>query len=147
MTNSNGSFEAWEVIGFFAGLFTFFKGFKIYRKFRVLADTPEIPIRSMPMGLVEVHGKATGVEPIPSPVSHTPCFFYRVEIQRWEQHGKSSGWRHYKTDLDGAKFYLQDLSGKVLVDAHGAELDLEKNCECQTGKSLTPGVTDDELRR
>ena len=44
--------------GFGAGLYLFFKGFRIFRKYRVLADTPEMPIRSIPMGLVEVHGKA-----------------------------------------------------------------------------------------
>jgi hypothetical protein len=146
-----GAIEIWEIVGFVSGIFTFFKGFRIYREYRVLADTPEIPIRSMPMGLVEVHGKATGVEPIPSPISHTPCYFYKVDIQRWEHQGKSSGWRHYKTDIDGQKFYLQDLSGKVLVDAHGAELDLEKSCECETGKPLArfggSGATEDELRR
>jgi len=35
------------VVGFGVGLFWFFKGFRVYREYRVLADTPEIPIRSM----------------------------------------------------------------------------------------------------
>jgi hypothetical protein len=35
------------VVGFGVGLFWFFKGFRVYRESRVLADTPEIPIRSM----------------------------------------------------------------------------------------------------
>ena len=126
MSYQIGSFEFWDALGFIAGLVTFFKGFKIYREYRVLEDTPEIPIRSIPMGLVHVHGRATGEKPIPSPVSHTPCFYYKVDIERWEHQGKSSGWRHYKTDTDGAKFYLEDGSGKVLVDAHSAEFDLEK---------------------
>jgi hypothetical protein len=151
MSSQIGSFEFWDAVGFIAGLVTFFKGFKIYREFRILADTPEIPIRSIPMGLVQVHGRATGEKPITSPVSHTPCFFYKVEIERWESRGKSSGWRNYKTDTDGAKFYLDDGSGKVLVDAHGAELDLEKSCQRETGKAMSRlsagGATDDELLR
>lgn len=147
MADPIGSFIFWDTVGFFFGLWTFFKGFKIYREYRVLEDTPEIPIRSIPMGLVHVHGKATGEQPIPSPVSHTPCFFYKVDIERWEHQGKSSGWRHYKTDTDGSKFYLDDGSGKVLVDAHSAEYDLEKSCQCETGKMMTSGVTEDELRR
>jgi hypothetical protein len=141
------SFLFWDTVGFVSGLVMFFKGFKIYREYRVVEDTPEIPIRSIPMGLVHVNGKAIGEQPIPSPVSHTPCFFYKVDIERWEHRGKSSGWRHYKTDTDGAKFYLQDPSGKVLVDAHGAEYDLEKSCQCDTAKPIMAGASEDELRR
>jgi hypothetical protein len=147
MSNPNGSFLFWDTVGFFFGLWTFFKGFRIFREYRVLEDTPEIPIRSIPMGLVHVHGKATGEQPIPSPVSHTPCYFYKVDIERWESSGRSSGWRHYKTDTDGSRFYLDDGSGKVLVDAHGAEYDLEKSCRCETGKVMRTGTTEDELRR
>ena len=149
MSNQNGSLEFWTVVGFFAGLWIFIKGFRVYREFRVIADTPEIPVRSIPMGLVHVHGKAKGIEPVPSPVSHTPCYFYKVDIERWEHHGKSSGWRHYKTDTDGAKFYVDDGSGKVLVDAHSAEFDLEQTYQCETGKmSLVSGAaTNDELLR
>src|SRR5579859_351248 len=151
MSQQNGSLELWTVLGFFGGLWMFIKGFRVYREYRVIEDTPEIPVRSIPMGLVHVHGKATGEQPIPSPVSHTPCFFYKVDIERWEHHGKSSGWRHYKTDTDGAKFYLDDGSGKVLVDAHSAEFDLEQSCQRQTDRVMAQsgagGVTNDELLR
>ena len=34
------------VVGFGAGLYWFFKGFRVYREYRVLLDTPEIPIGS-----------------------------------------------------------------------------------------------------
>jgi hypothetical protein len=151
MSYQIGSFEFWGAVGFIGGLVMFFKGFRVYREYRILADTPEIPVRSIPMGLVHVHGKASGEKPISSPVSHTSCFFYKVDIERWEHQGKSSGWRHYKTDTDGAKFYLDDGSGKVLVDAHSAEFDLEQSCQRETGKTLTPfgtgNATDDELLR
>jgi hypothetical protein len=50
------------VVGFAAGLLWFFKGFRVYREYRVLAGTPEIPILSVAMGLVEIHGKAKGQE-------------------------------------------------------------------------------------
>ena len=70
-------------MGFGAGLYYFYKGFRTFREYRVLMDTPEIPIRSVAMGLVEIHGKATGIPPIPSPVTQTPCFFYKVDIEHW----------------------------------------------------------------
>ena len=55
-----GSVSLYPILGFAAGLFCFIHGFRVYREYRVLADTPEIPIRSIPMGLVEVCGTATG---------------------------------------------------------------------------------------
>jgi len=124
------NFDTMALIGFIAGLVFFFKGFKVYREYRVLADTPEQPIRSIAMGLVQVHGKAKGEELVESPVTRTPCLFYRVDIERWQSNSKGGGsWSHYKTDASGVKFYLEDATGKVLVDARGAEYDL-----MQTGR-------------
>ncbi len=37
--------DFWLTFG--AGLCYFFKGFRIFREYRVLMDTPEIPIRSV----------------------------------------------------------------------------------------------------
>jgi hypothetical protein len=126
MSKTGNNLDLFLVMGLGAGLYSFFKGFRVYREFRVVEDTPEIPIRSIPMGLVHIHGTASGEQSVASPVTRTPCFFYKVDIEKWETHEKSSGWSHYRTDADGVKFYLQDATGKVLVDAHQAEYDLVK---------------------
>lgn len=121
--------DFWLTLGFGAGLYYFVKGFRIFREYRVLLDTPEIPIRSCAMGLVDIHGKATGIPPFPSPVTQSPCYFYKVDIERWVR-GKNGGhWSHAATDADGKRFYVADKSGKILVDAHNAEYDL-----IQTGR-------------
>lgn len=133
MTNHT-NLDVLAVLGFGAGLYWFFKGFRVFREYRVLADTPEIPIRSIPMGLVEIHGKATGDQLTPSPVTKTPCFFYKVDIEKWVKDKDGGHWAHYRTDVDGVKFYLEDNTGKVLVDAHSAEYDL-----IQTGRRDTRG--------
>jgi hypothetical protein len=126
--------DAALAVGFGAGLVWFFKGFRDYREYRVLADTPEMPIRSIPMGLVEIHGKARGDQVVSSPVSNTPCLFYRVDIEVYQQNPKGGGdWYHAATDTDGALFYVEDQTGKVLVDAHGAELDLIRSGYLETG--------------
>ena len=137
--NSDPTF--WLVIGLGAGLVTFFRGFKVYREYRVVDDTPRIPIRSVPMGLVNIQGKATGEERLTSPLTHTSCFFYKVEIEEWKQDGNKSGWKHYRTDTGGVKFYLEDASGKVLVDAQNAEFDLEMACERQVGGNAGRSVS------
>jgi len=126
--------EVAAVVGFGAGLFWFFKGFRVYREYRVVADTPEIPIRSVAMGLAQIHGKAKGQQTVLSPVTKTPCFFYKVDIERWVRDKSGGHWSHAATDVGGVRFYLEDATGKVLVDAHGAEYDL-----IQTTKRETAG--------
>src|SRR2546428_7780611 len=115
------NFDTMALIGFIAGLVFFFKGFKVYREYRVLADTPEQPIRSIAMGLVQVHGKAKGEELVESPVTRTPCLFYRVDIERWQSNSKGGGsWSQYKTEASGVKCYLQETTGKDLGVVRGA---------------------------
>jgi hypothetical protein len=140
-------------------VYFFIKGFRVFREYRVVEDTPAIPIRSIPMGLVHVRGKTMGEQRVTSPVTGTPCFFYKVEIERWEVKDNTGQWTHYRTDADGVPFHLIDGTGKVVVDAHAAELDL-----LQTGmrkvydaprvsvpmapSSTTSAVpTDDDLRK
>jgi hypothetical protein len=110
------------------GVIIFFKGFKILREYRVLADTPEIPIRSVAMGLVEIHGQAVGDEFLISPVSRTPCYYYKTIFERWEVDDKGNGkWSHCHTDEETKGFYLQDSTGKILIESWDSQLDLEEN--------------------
>lgn len=140
-------------LGFLIGLALFFDGFRIYRELRLVADTPVIPILGIPMGLVHICGKARGDERVPSPVFHTPCYFYKVEIEIWkdpifEDRGR---WALDQTDTGGVKFFLEDASGKVLVDAREAEYDLEDSDEREIGphaiRGPGTGATKKELLR
>jgi hypothetical protein len=103
-------------------------------------DTPEIPIRSVAMGLVEIHGKATGTPPIPSPVTQTPCYFYTVDVEHWVTIRTAASWSHLVTDADGPRFYVADATGKVLVDAHKAEYDLIQTARVETRGSFGLGL-------
>jgi hypothetical protein len=112
------------LLGCGIGLWTFFKGFRVMREYRVLDDTPRIPIRSVPMGFVHIRGKAESGEVLASPISHTPCCFYKVVIDEWRSQGKSKTWVNICTDMNGYRFHLADDTGRVLIDAHAAEYDL-----------------------
>jgi hypothetical protein len=138
-SDASTKIDVWLTIGFGAGLYYFYQGFRTFREYRVLMDTPEIPIRSVAMGLVEIHGKATGVPPIPSPVTQTPCYFYQVDIEHWVQNKNGGSWNHLATDADGKRFYVADATGKVLVDAHNAEYDLIQTARVETRGSFGSG--------
>jgi hypothetical protein len=137
------------LLGTGAGVWIFFKGFRVFREFKIVADTPCMPIRSIPMGLVQVRGQALTDQLIPSPITRTPCCFYQVKIEHYET-GEHGGWKHYRTDLDGAKFYVQDQTGQVLVDSYSAEYDLpESPPRVVDGTHIAPlmgtGASDQEL--
>jgi len=159
MSTSNSDPTFYLGLGACAGVYFFIKGFRVFRKLRVVEDTPEIPIRSIPMGFVRVHGKATGEQRVTSPITGTPCFFYKVDIERWEVKDRSGSWSHYRTDTDGVAFYLADATGKALVNAHAAELDLLKNGVREIGgtgvaarstvgaSNATAGASEEDLRK
>lgn len=129
-------------VAFLAGLYLFLKGFRVYREYHVLADTPEEPIRSIAMGLVHIHGKAKGEKLVNGPVTNTPCLFYKVDIEAYKTDSKGNGsWSHVATDADGAPFYLEDGTGRVLMDAHGAEYDLIQSGRRETGGVLRGGLS------
>ncbi len=136
-------------LGIVVGLWSFFKGFRVFREYKIVEDTPRMNIRSIAMGLVHIRGKAAVDNPVSSPVSHTPCCFYKVEIDQWKSQGKSHGWSHLRTDTDGSRFFLADDTGKVQVDARSAEFDLPLSAEREVSSahatSTGTGATDAEL--
>lgn len=151
MTQDDSKLIGASVLGFGLGLYYFFKGFREFREYRVVADTPVIAIRSVPMGLVQIRGQAKGGQPVTSPVSRTPCFWYRVVIERWERNSRDSGghWAHAHTDSDGVQFYLADATGHIKVDPQNAEFDLPQAAQRQVSHASSfhvgSGASDEEL--
>jgi hypothetical protein len=126
------------------GLYCFFRGFRFMRRYQVLADTPQSPIRGAAMGFVEVSGTARGDETVASPVTHTPCYFYKVKIDRWDEGGRGGGrWVAFASDGDGVRFYLEDQTGRILVDAQDAEIDLQDPCETEVTREFFPSFEGD----
>jgi hypothetical protein len=124
MTAADERIETLLVLGIGFGLYLFFKGFRTFRKYRLIEDTPATPIRSVPMGLVRVHGKASGEILLTSPVTQQPCCYYKVKIEKWTNRDRRHGWEHYQTETLGVRFYLEDPTGRIAVEATNAELDL-----------------------
>lgn len=121
------------VIGFLIGLILFFIGFRTYREYRLLEDTPIAPIRSIPMGLVHVSGKATGGDTLTSPLTGVPCYYYRVQVEKYVQKEKESNWETVRTDSEERNFFLDDSTAKVLVNPHLAEYEVMRTFQAETG--------------
>jgi hypothetical protein len=122
------------------GVGFFFRGVRAYREFLRVQGTPTMPIRGISTGLVRIHGKPTSEHLLNSPISHTPCCFYKVDIDKWRDGDEDGTWLHYGSEADGVRFYLEDSTGRVLVDARGAEFDLERSVMREVANGITSNV-------
>jgi hypothetical protein len=102
-------------------------------------------IRSVPMGFVHIRGKAIETQLLTSPVSQTPCCFYKVDIEQWKSQGKSHNWVRCCTDCNGYQFHVADDTGKILIDAHAAEYDLPLTATRIVDSSATSHPDDAKL--
>jgi hypothetical protein len=144
-------------IALLIGVVLFFLGFRTYREYRIIADTPMIPIRSAPMGLVHVRGKTTGDDRLTSPLTGVPCYYYRVHVEKWVKKDDKEEWETVHNDIGERTFYLQDATGRMLVDPHNAEYDLPQTFRAEIGPKSNrtrsidaslgvPGPSEEDLR-
>jgi len=93
----------------------------------LILDTPISKIRSASMGIVELSGLAVGPYTVVAPITARPCYFYRTLIWEWKQSGKNKRWVKVAAECVHVPFFLDDNTGKVMVDPRGADLDLHRD--------------------
>jgi hypothetical protein len=120
---------AFAVIGAGAGMYWFYQGFRLLQRKRLILNTPSAKIRSASMGLVEISGLATSPYVMTSPLKQVECYYYRSIAWELKQRGKDSQWVKVAEETLHVPFYVDDGSGKVLIDPSGAEMDL--HCDFQ----------------
>ena len=140
-------------MGAAGGVYLFFRGFRMLQRKRLILNTPSSKIRSASMGLVEVRGLALGPYTMTAPITGLPCYYYRTMAWQWKQSGKNSEWVKVADERVHLPFYLDDNTGRVLVDPQGAELDIhrdfheEYNNSLFSGKDFVPGNVSSFLTR
>ncbi len=106
------------------GVYLFYRGFRMLQRKRLIMNTPQCKIRSAAMGLVEVSGLATGPYTITAPVTQHSCFYYRTLVWELKESGKSNSWQKAHDESLHTPFFLDDNTGKLLVDPTGADMEL-----------------------
>ncbi len=111
-----------------SGLPWFARSFRELRTQRLVRDTPTARIRSMPMGLVELCGRAQPRSEQAAPFSGRPCVYWEVDVAT---RAKNS-WHVVHREASGHPFYLRDETGLALVYPAGATVrlgfQLEEEC-------------------
>jgi hypothetical protein len=101
-----------------AGPVLFLRGFRDLRVRRMVQNTPTSKIRSMAMGLVEVHGTVLQRSAVHAPFSGKPCAYWEVEIA--VRTNRKHGWTTVHRNTSGQPFYVDDGTGVAMVYPKGS---------------------------
>lgn len=103
------------------GLLMFIHSFVLIRRKRLIENCPTSRIKTMPMGEVEVQGYARQKYFLKAPFSQVDCVYYSYKIYD-EVHTRKGRKQRLReaADSGGVPFYLEDDSGRVLVNPEGA---------------------------
>jgi hypothetical protein len=103
---------------------------------RLILNTPLSKIHGASIGLVEVSGMPAGPQVLSAPITGDPCYYYRAQAWQWEESGKNGKWKQVLDESLYVPFFLEDSTGKVLIDPQGAEMDVHRNFTDEIGTSL-----------
>jgi hypothetical protein len=117
----------WCVLGIGVGIYLFYRGFRLLQRRQLILNTPISKIRSASMGMVELSGLAVGPYTMPAPVTGKACYYYRTLVWEWKQSGRNKKWVKVAAECMHLPFFLDDNTGKVMVDPRGADLDLHRD--------------------
>lgn len=117
----------WCGIGIVAGMGLFIYGFCLLQRRHLILNTPTSKIRSASMGMVEVSGLAVGPYTMVAPVTAMPCYYYRTYVWEWKQNGKNKQWVKVAAECMHVPFFIDDNTGRLLVDPRGADLDIHRD--------------------
>jgi hypothetical protein len=126
----------WLIAGALAGVYLFYRGFCLLQRKRLIQNTPSSKVRSAAMGLVEISGLATGPYTLIAPITGKACYYYRTMVWRWKQQGKNSSWVKEADESLHLPFFLEDNTGRLLVNPQGAELDIHRDFQEEFSHSL-----------
>lgn len=144
---------AFAAIGATAGIYWFCKGFQLLRRKRLILNTPASKVQSAAVGLVEIGGLATSPYIMLSPLKRAECYYYRSVAWQLKRRGKNTSWEKVGEETLHVPFYVDDGSGKLLVDPRGADMDLHCDFKQEYHRSLPfagpemPGSVADFLTR
>ena len=97
------------------------------------------------MGPVKFFGKAVGPYTLLSPLSEAECFYYRASVDGGEDLDGEP--RKGATECLFTPFFVEDETGKVMVDPRGAQIDLPHDYEVQFAGSETDECVERFLAR
>jgi E3 Ubiquitin ligase len=116
------------------GFCAFAFGVSLRSRTQALLRPEASKIASAGVGLMEVTGKATGPHTMPSPITGTACFVYRVTA--WQQNPANKKWDEVAQETLHLPFFIEDSTGQLMVEPLDAALELLTDFTEEYGTSL-----------
>lgn len=113
---------SYAIIGEISGIYFFFKGFKVLHQKRLIQNVPSSTVRAIPIGEVEIKGRAKAKYLLKTPISKVPCVFFRYIEEEFRKLGNKYKWVKILDTRSDSQFYLADDTGAVKIDPVGAKL-------------------------
>lgn len=103
-----------------AAVALYWQGVSLIRIKRRVENTPTSKVRSIAMGLVEVHGRAKRLYALVAPMTQSACVWYR--LRKYRRDSKNNWKLTGEVDSNHVPFQVDDGTGKVTVDPLGAAI-------------------------
>lgn len=114
------------LLAFVIGITLIYGGTQRYLLAQKIKNTPTSKVRSAAVGLVELFGKAKCKDAIDSPISKARSAYWRIKGEYYKP-GKHGGWRDIYNASSSAQFYLEDDTGKMLIEPKDGEIDIPQD--------------------
>jgi len=134
--------EFWGIPAIGLGVYLFFRGFPFLKRKRLIQNTPTSTVRGASLGAVEISGKVVGPYTLISPFSELDCFYYHAVAC-----GCSGDANQVREETLYTPFFLDDGTGRLMVDPRGAEMALPPSVEEDYAPSTSIGLTRHFLNR
>jgi E3 Ubiquitin ligase len=110
------------ITGLVLGIDLFFRGFGLLARKRLIEETPRSTVRAAAIGQVEVYGKIVGPYTLISPLAEEDCYYYKaIALGASERDQKAM---RLAEECLYVPFFVDDGTGRLMVDPRGAEIDL-----------------------
>ncbi len=108
-------------LAFLGGLGVIYWGLQTYRFGRIIRDTPPEPVRSVAMGRTEVKGQIIPHRRIyDQPFTDGKCVYGEYKVREYREYpnddDKDDEWKTIETGSFGTSFYIDDDTGRILVE-------------------------------
>jgi hypothetical protein len=133
---------SWMLFIIVPGLNFFITGLVCFQRMRRIQDFPTSKIRSLALGQVEILGTVVPAKgALKDPLTGDKCVYYNWKAQILSG-GKVKRYVNIDDESSLVAFYLQDDTGKVLINATDAQIDIREDCDYYSGilKSFPPEV-------
>jgi len=119
--------EDWLVLAAVAaaGGWGFLRGFRWWHWARLIEDTPTSRVRSAAQGYAELVGTGRRMSgaPVIAPLSKLPCTWWSYTVERRTRDTRDrTKWKVVSRRVSDALFYLEDDTGRCIIDPEGAEV-------------------------